>query len=148
MSILKPQVKLRACHVASYRTWCKTRYEDLDRLQDSGGLAIVVHRIRSDATNASVWQRCKLNVVEVMTTFPDVQLRHDDLPQPLDNVGTTRKILGDLQVARHSTGRAQLALMEKQIQSVGVAPWALAPPSALAALADGPAGSPKPIVNM
>ena len=68
------ECKLRAARVHSFRLWQVSSYarlaEPLPQIVSAYGhvkkqLRISVQRIRSDATNTLVWQKCKMNVLEV-----------------------------------------------------------------------------------
>ena len=83
-----------------------------------------VHNLRGDATNASVWQRCKLHVSEVRSAYQTSPTVSPDTPESLAERITHLKIVGDLQVQQSETAHGSHCMMHKQITSVGLAlPW-------------------------
>ena len=132
-TIAKYEVNLRAAILASARLWHQ-------RMQDvmagySGGQwtaapAVQIHCSRGDATNAAVWQRSKLHVLEVDSLYspPLVHTLAWDAVLPTT---TSRKMLSDLQVVGEKSGNTLHALVLQQVISTG----------ATAALLDGIAAS-------
>ena len=80
--------------------------------------------VRSDATNAKVWQREKLNTTEVDATVVTEAITASDRLDTAGLVTHRRKALGALQVVRSSggslgeAGALTHALMNKQLASV------------------------------
>ena len=90
---------------ACLRASSKTFYDDSEAfLHDSGGYAW--HVIRSDATNAKIWQKQKLHVCQVESFY---LLRASDTGEELDT-----SLLADLMVVNSSTGVACRAMIRKQ----------------------------------
>ena len=65
------EVRLRACMLARFRDWLRTQdeacREPAIHLRQS--LRIRFRQVRGDATNALVWMKCKLNVVQLHCAF-------------------------------------------------------------------------------
>ena len=96
---------------ACLRASNKSFYDDSEAcLHDSGGYAW--HVIRSDATNAKIWQRQKLHVCQVESFY---SLQAADAGEIEDT-----SLLADLMVVTSGTGVACRAMIRKQCRSTGM----------------------------
>ena len=79
------------------------------------------HQARCDATDAQVWQRCKLFTLEAVST----RMHDKPLAHALERLeGVDRhSMYADLQEVVDGTGRGALALMKKQCESLGMPIW-------------------------
>ena len=94
------------------RTFTDTTHERAFRFE--------LHIMRGDATNAQVWQKQKLRCMELESIY---------MVEPI-GVGSSwcdvwpklrwKRILGDLQVVKCSTGAGCLSLIDKQAGSIGM----------------------------
>lgn len=87
-----------------------------------------VHLIRSDATNAAVWQRCKLHACEASSAFvPDsAQCASDaDAESSVRDAFELNfnKKIADLQVVTDATGEGCFAMICSQVASTGLPLW-------------------------
>ena len=99
---------------ACLRASNKSFYDDSEAcLHDSGGHAW--HVIRSDATNAKIWQRQKLHVCQVESLY---SLQAADAGEIEDT-----SLLADLMVVTSGTGVACRAMIRKQCRSTGMPLW-------------------------
>ena len=74
---------------------------------------IVLHAVRGDATNASIWQRRKLHALEVESAFLD------SCEADGTSVFTSIKRVADIQAVTDATGFGAVAMIAKQLASLG-----------------------------
>jgi hypothetical protein len=83
------------------------------------GLRMVCHRLRCDGTNASVWQRQKLHVLECSSTYAftagGTDVQNPDFEE--------RTMYGDLLAIEGGTGPDAYAMWRQQLGSLGVSDW-------------------------
>ena len=95
-----------------FRAAAKAFFGDMEAtLSAQGGL--VLHVLRSDATNAKCWHQEKLHVTEVRSVY---SIRGSE--ETMESLG-----LGDLLVAKDGTADTCRALIQQQLKSCGVPPW-------------------------
>ena len=91
--------------------------QSLDKEEGADGIvAAAVHIIRADATNGSVWQKCKLHTTEVQTLYSRMQSEH-----VWQTVCDRR--YADLQVLRDSSVPYLRNIIAKQLASCGCPLW-------------------------
>ena len=117
------ELRLRAAQIHSFRCWVRRKYEALFNPFCKGGLRIVFNRIRGDATNALVWRKTKLHVLELMLVFVHIAVT-DDTPwnmiQEAIDDDCNRKIICDIHVVQATgTGYGMLGMIEAHLDSVG-----------------------------
>ena len=112
--------KLRACQLTLFVRWTNAHYERIraDAQRFGASLQLILHRIRSDATNAAVWQNQKLLVTELLSTYSTSPIFpsdtwHDHAP------GDSRKIITPIQVQHSGTSLGLVGVVEKQLHAVG-----------------------------
>ena len=92
-----------------------------EALKSSGGF--LIHAMRSDATNAKIWQRRKMHQFESDCFYcPNT---HEDavLAPSFDPSHQELRYLGDLQIITDCTGNGCHAMLCKQAKSVGMTLW-------------------------
>jgi hypothetical protein len=100
--------------MAAFRTWRTNSYERIrSESLHRGGLRLVINRIRTDATNAAIWNQKKINVLESRVTFSK-PIYDGDAFESLDQISETRQILAPLQVMGGGTGLHMLSVLDKQ----------------------------------
>jgi hypothetical protein len=85
--------------------------------------AIVCHSFAGDATNSAAWRGIKVHTLELWSAY----IMSDDV---VDVVGLVEAIrdnsnnfLGDLQKVEDGTGRGTVAMLKKQLSSIGCPLW-------------------------
>ena len=81
----------------------------------SGGLRVVVNRIRTDATTSAIWQHKKLKVLESRVSF-STPIFDADTYEGLDSISETAQMLAPLQAVKHGSGLHMLGIMDKQVK--------------------------------
>ena len=147
------QVALRATTIQSFRCWQVGMDNDLREAPAPWiprGLKLRVRRIRADATNANIFHKSKLHVVELRCVY---------LTEPISkNAESWEHFAGKLEqrtiicnlarVRGTNTGLGVVGMLEKQMNSVGVQSWAAtAVCSSRDALLDGASPSELPILD-
>jgi hypothetical protein len=120
-TVTKWEIKFRAALVASSRLFVTTAVEDITHhlVSKADGWKFLFNSYRSDATNANVWQRSKLHVTDISTTYTGAAVCDDSQLKHVIEELQSRTVLGDIQVIKDSTGEGTFACIRKQIQSVG-----------------------------
>jgi len=124
------QIKLRATRLAFIRSWYHAMYMELLAADSGAGLeeaddnisyTIACHSLMCDATSSGIWKKThKLHSLKVTSTFVTSVVRPDSSWADIVRSRHTKAMMGDLQLigAGHS-GRHALAMMHKQVRSVG-----------------------------
>ena len=111
--------KLRNACILYYQVWHRDRLREASiKPANAAGLGIRMCSIRADATNANIWNKCKLHVVENFTGFCRTRIRNSDHGCHFE-CWDHRIILADMAIARTSTWQGMLGLLEKQLESLG-----------------------------
>ena len=97
-----------------------------DCMLSGGTPCFVIHHVRSDATNANVWQHSKLHCCEISSHYLEVpaEMRAEAVGADVLQHVESRRQLADLQVVLDSSGRGCLAMLGKQMENLGVPQWA------------------------
>ena len=126
-TIVKYEVKLREARIASFRAWQRANYAMLadpgdggDDGQTSRGLRFVLNRLRFDASRINLYKRCKLNVSEVRSLFVTTTITNGMSVADADKFVDDRKMMGTLLKSKFGDARGNLALVEKQFDSIRV----------------------------
>jgi hypothetical protein len=133
------EVKMRAYQLASVKAWhmesVESQKTDADAaLRDQWH--VTTRMVRCDATNAQVWQSCKLNSMDMNISHTTKMLTADLERTPVSEITDEKYVVASLQVAEHGSGRGQLGLIEKQLTSIGSSWKPVCAPPALPMICD------------
>ena len=115
--------KRRLSSLASFRTWQLHRYHEAIHPVQSVGLSVVVNRVRTDATNAKIWQKRKLSVLELQSAFTVRPIMPTEPWPGTQELFETRKVLAPLKAVGDSTGRGCLGILDKQMENIRAIGW-------------------------
>lgn len=96
--------------------------------QEEGGWSMFLHTLRGDATNSSVWQRRKLQTLEVASCYvrDPAAMAEEEAPLPgawwSEMMAESRQV-ADLQVVADASGAGTVAMITKQMASIGCPMW-------------------------
>ena len=151
LELLCIEVRARASLIASFRQWQATRrQESVETLpwESVPTFSLQCHSIRSDATNAAIWGRSKLNVTELSSTFATLPILARTSWAAVLSSLDQRTIMADLKPVRGNSGAvATLGMLEPQLKSVGLPLGWVSPPVSpeLQALQAGGSGNLLPL---
>jgi hypothetical protein len=118
--------RLRAALLAAYRAWALANYMAMEALQLADpGLRIIIHGVRGDATNAKLWQECKVHVVWCECGFSLEEIIATTSMEAIREGMDRKDILAELQVLDKKDpttppGLHLLGCIEKQLESCGM----------------------------
>ena len=132
-TICRKEIECRAALVACNRAWhkdmrailannCHTISDD----EGQGGHTkwlFSLHCLRSDATNSSVWRKCKLHTTELDSCYQTTCFTSSTTAEEAVNTIQRKKLFGDLQVMRDCSSAGNYSMMRKQIASIGGPTW-------------------------
>ena len=108
---------MKAASKHLYMEWMDDAFGKSDHEEPrSSSTPISIHVIKADATNKSVWQKQKLHLLKLKTLFSaDVAAGHRGFEETVS--------WGDMLPQTDSTALGTLALLSKQLKSVGMPDW-------------------------
>ena len=133
-TICRTEIGCRAALVACNRAWhkdmrtimtnnCHTTTDDRGQGGYTSKWLFSLHCIRSDATNSSVWRKCKLHTTELDSSYQTSCCTSSTTAEDALNAIQRKKMFGDLQVMRDCSSAGNYAMVRKQIASIGGPTW-------------------------
>ena len=124
-TVTKWKIKFRAALVASSRLFVTTAVEDITHhlVSKADGWKFRFKSYRSDATNANVWQRSKLHVTEISTTYTGAAVCDDSQLKHVIEELQSRTVVGDIQVIQGQHGRGYICLHSQADSISRGMPW-------------------------
>ena len=120
------EVALRAATLAAARDFHQEMRLRLAMHRDNDdGLRFQLHSTAGDATNANIWQNCKLRVQLNESLYVVDGVRPTDNWDDVKDRAHRRKIVSELQVVEDGSGRGTHAMVKKQCLSAGTPTWQL-----------------------
>lgn len=123
-TVSKYELKLRAAILASTKNFHSSHQLELrtteDNALDARSFRFELHVMRGDATNAQCWQKQKLRCMELETWYMVDPIQRSSTWESVRAKLACKRIVGDLQISTFSTGGGCLALIDKQVASVGM----------------------------
>lgn len=131
-TVCRAEIRAAACLNASAQRFWQVWREQLRSTSQHDSFSVTVVSYRQDATNSAVWQRSKLQALELEAGYiyisalkdEDLQLDGDDDGPAMGLPEFTRiKRLADVIPVDNGTGKATVAMTEKMLQSLGCPTW-------------------------
>lgn len=125
-TVARAEVRAGACLISSarcfWKEWMDSVWEGSSR---SSQHSLTVIAYRQDATNSSVWNKCKLTALELQASFIHGLVRNEDGDFDGEcNFNFNRlKRLADILPVLGGTGKATVLLAEKMLSSLGCPTW-------------------------
>ena len=123
-TVARSEVRAGACLISSARCFWKEWMECVWDGSDQHSLTVIAYR--QDATNSSVWNKCKLTALELQASFIHGLVINEDGEFDADecNLSFNRlKRLADILPVLSGTGKATVLLAEKMLSSLGCPTW-------------------------
>lgn len=126
-TVARAEVRAGACLLSSarcfWKEWMDSVLEGSSHSSQHYSLTVIAYR--QDATNSSVWNRCKLTALELQASFIHSLVRHEDGDFDSEcNFNFNRlKRLADILPVLSGSGKATVLLAEKMLSSLGCPTW-------------------------